>query len=125
MLKNKKILIDWLAVILWLAIIFYFSSQPDLKSSLPNIWDTIFRKIAHMSEYFVLTYLFFRSLKNYRFPTKVIIASSAIVSAFYAMSDEFHQMFVAGRQGSIRDVFIDSVGILVAILFISYYNKNK
>ncbi|MEK7203213.1 MAG: VanZ family protein, partial [Patescibacteria group bacterium] len=77
------------------------------------------------SEYFVLTYLFFRALKNYQFSTKVAIASSAFASVVYALTDELHQSIVAGRQGSIRDILIDTFGILIAIIFLLYYNKNK
>ncbi len=33
------------------------------------------------------------------------------LSLCYAASDEFHQLFVPGRGGSIRDVAIDAIGI--------------
>ena len=34
-----------------------------------------------------------------------------MLSLGYAASDEFHQLFVPGRGGSIRDVAIDAIGI--------------
>lgn len=111
-LTFKKI-IDWLLVIFWLAVIFYFSSQPDLKSSLPNIWDLIFRKVAHFSEYFVLTYLFFWALKNYHLSFKTVVILAGFFSIIYAISDEFHQTFIFGRQGNLIDVLVDSGGVVV------------
>ena len=120
----QKKLLNWLLVILWMAVIFYFSSQPDLKSSLPSIWDTVFRKIAHMSEYFVLAYLFAQALKNYKLSFKIIILLTSFFSVLYAISDEFHQSFVIGRQGSLRDVLIDSAGVLIFIILINIKRKK-
>ncbi|QCX34380.1 VanZ family protein [Caloramator sp. E03] len=39
-----------------------------------------------------------------------------LICVLYAISDEFHQVFVPGRGPNIRDVFIDSTGTLVGIL---------
>ena len=41
---------------------------------------------------------------------------SFLFSVIYALSDEFHQSFVPGRDGNIVDVLIDSSGALVGIL---------
>ena len=41
----------------------------------------------------------------------------AVSIAFaYACTDEFHQTFVHGREGTPRDVVIDSIGIAIAAL---------
>lgn len=40
------------------------------------------------------------------------------IGALYAVSDEIHQTFVPGRAGQIRDVLIDSCGVLVGICII-------
>ena len=44
---------------------------------------------------------------------KKAIYLSVFFSFIYAISDEYHQRFIFGRCGCIRDVFIDSVGILI------------
>ena len=41
-----------------------------------------------------------------------------LLAVFYAVSDELHQTFVFGRSGNLRDVAIDFVGILAAIVFL-------
>jgi VanZ family protein len=43
----------------------------------------------------------------------------------YAISDEYHQSFVAGRQARILDVCIDSSGALLSTLIYIIFNKNK
>ena len=40
--------------------------------------------------------------------------------------DEMHQLFVNGRTGQIRDILIDTLGALTAIIILNlYYKKNK
>ena len=39
-----------------------------------------------------------------------------VVGTLYAASDEIHQLFVPGRSGQLRDVFLDSAGVAAGIL---------
>ena len=121
----RKIL-HWLFVVLWLGVIFYLSNQPDLKSGLPSDWDFIFRKLAHISEFAVLNFLFIRTFSHHGISLKNILIISFTLSFLYAVMDEYHQNFVTGRHGSIKDIFIDSVGILVVTIFYPrIYQENK
>lgn len=116
-LKKINIIKLWLPVFIWCAVIYYFSSMPELKSSLPSQWDLILRKIAHITEYAILTILFFRAAaQNLSF--RKSIAYSVIFSITYALTDEYHQLFVFGRFGSLKDVVIDSLGIFIAAFLI-------
>jgi len=122
----KKFLKFWLPVIVWMGVIFTFSSIPDLKSGLKE--DFILRKIAHILEFAILTFLLFRAISVQDGPAsggnKVIIYS-LIIALFYAFSDEFHQSFVGGRQCSFRDVGIDSIGILITASLCYIKNRKK
>ena len=124
-MSNSKIICIikfYLPILLWCAIIYYFSSIPSLKSDLPNQWDLIFRKIAHLTEYAVLTFLFFRATyKSLSF--KKAISYSALFSLTYALTDEYHQLFVFGRGGNLGDVLIDSLGVFLAVFLI--YRRVK
>jgi VanZ family protein len=40
------------------------------------------------------------------------------IVALYAASDEFHQRFVPTREASVVDVFIDTSGAALALIFI-------
>ena len=116
----KKIIYNWLLVIIWMGVIFYFSSLPDLKSELPSAWDLVLRKIAHMAEYFVLTYFLAQALLGHKIKKSRVLFWSAFSAIIYAASDEYHQTFILGRSGAILDVLIDSMGDL-AMMTLYYF----
>ncbi len=105
---------NWVLVVFWAALIFFLSSRPELKTALPTFFDFILRKIAHMSEYAVLCFLIFRALRGHSMAEKKSLFLAVIFSIFYAISDEYHQVFVFGRQGRLFDVIIDTFGIIIA-----------
>ncbi len=94
-----------------MGLIFYLSAQPNLRTELGTI-DLIGRKFVHMAEFGLLWLLWLRALGWSR---GAAIAAGAIAIG-YAISDEYHQTFVDGRQGAPRDVLIDSAGVLLAAL---------
>ena len=81
------------------------------------------RKIAHITEYLILGFLMFNLLKQYSV-TNIYYAIG--LSILYSCTDEFHQLFISGRSGSIRDILIDSIGILIGTyLYKLLFIKNK
>jgi VanZ family protein len=100
-------LLTWLPVVVWAVVIFALSSVPHLGTDL-GVWDTILRKGAHVTEYAILGLLLVRALGR---ETPAFLAGVA-----YAISDEIHQRFVAGRHASPVDVAIDATGVLLGIL---------
>ena len=81
-MKYKKV-IAWLLFVSWLILIFYFSNQPGsissdlsnnvLKTILNNLAISnftvlagILRKLAHFSEYFILSFLTLNLVKQYK-----------------------------------------------------------
>lgn len=97
----------WLPVVVWAAVIFAFSSIPDLGTGLGG-WDLLLRKLAHTAEYAVLGLLLARAV---RLPVWAVAAG-----VLYAVSDELHQLAVPGRAGSPVDVAIDAVGVGLGVL---------
>lgn len=82
------------------------------------------RKVMHASVYFVLAF-FMMLLLNIIFNHNYYILSlilALVLSSGFAITDEFHQTFVAGRTGQIMDVIIDSMGAIVGIIFYSTYH---
>jgi VanZ family protein len=72
----------------------------------------LLRKAGHVTEYFLLGILFFHAFRNnslqkWRLRWTIY---SIIGVVFYAVSDEFHQIFVFSRTASLIDVGIDSAG---------------
>jgi VanZ family protein len=102
----------WLAVVLWMGVIFAFSATPSLRSPFEPFFDFILRKLAHMAEYGVLTALLFTALRIHITRDGRALLIAALVAVLYAFSDEWHQSFVPGREGSLRDVSIDALGVL-------------
>jgi VanZ family protein len=100
----------WLPVAVWAAVIFMLSSIPSLDSGL-GTWDTVLRKLAHLAEYAVLGALLYRALR--REPAAIALGS------LYAVTDEVHQAFVSGRQGSPLDWLIDTVGVVAGARLLS------
>ena len=101
----------WLGVIVWMGVIFALSATPSLASPFEPYYDFILRKFAHMGEYAVLTALLFRALRIHLTHKRQILLITAFVGILYACTDEWHQTFVPGREGSWRDVGIDALGI--------------
>lgn len=123
----KNFLLYWLPVLIWAGIIFTLSSIPSLKSGFAE--DFILRKIAHALEFAIFAFLIFRAILAQSKPSanhfKVILLAFSL-SLFYAFSDEFHQLCVLGRHGSIWDVGIDTIGILIAsVLCYIIYRKGR
>lgn len=116
-----EIVKHWLPVLIWAGIIFWLSSLPNLGSGLEQ--DLVLRKIAHILEYAILTLLLIRALRIEKLSIKRAVIYSVIFALFYALSDEYHQTFIFGRQGSLNDVGIDTIGILITGLI--WYIKNR
>lgn len=90
----------------------------DINSESYGFIHHCVRKAGHFLEYMalgctlVLPFAFICSGSFYRFK---IIFCSEVFAAFYACTDEFHQLFVEGRDGNFIDVGIDSLGAFTGI----------
>jgi VanZ family protein len=109
---NVRVALRWLAVVFWMGVIFALSAIPSLASPFESFYDFIARKLAHMAEYGVLTVLLFNALRSHRRRNGRALLIAAVVAVLYALSDEWHQAFVPGREGSLRDVVIDAMGVV-------------
>jgi VanZ family protein len=96
----------WAPVVLWAGLIFALSSIPDLGTGL-GVWDTVLRKLAHVTEYAILGVLIFRASRN--------SAASLLLASAYAVTDELHQTLVTGRHGSPLDWLVDTAGVVVGV----------
>ena len=74
------------------------------------------RKTAHAAEYAILGILAAGAcITTKKKGWKTVLFPWGIATA-YAVTDEFHQLFVPGRSGQMTDVMIDSGGALVGLL---------
>lgn len=78
--------------------------------------ETIIRKLAHYSIYALGGILILLHVNLYKIKTNKKVIISWLIGTVYAMTDEIHQLFVPGRSGEIRDVCIDSLGVITGII---------
>lgn len=146
MAKSSKFKItfsEWGILIIWMAVIFFMSTEsfsfsrtskyviPLLHAifpffSLKTIHDlhTFLRKLGHFTEYAVLSWLWFRTLqaRDLTWSTRSALMAF-LLSSLYALTDEFHQSFVPSRGPSFVDVGIDSAGAAFALLILKLRRK--
>ena len=142
--KYRLIVKYWVPVFLWVGFTFWMSTgtfsasntsriiEPLLRYLMPHMPDAdvklilgAIRKLAHVTEYFILGLLLFRAfrsdsgnLKAWRWAFYSLFAVM-----LFAAGDEFHQSFVGTRTASIMDVGMDTLGGLLAQCAIMLWNR--
>lgn len=141
----KKEHLSWIPAILIMIMIFIYSSMPAIESTkesmkiadlvirvyenisnedldndirINNIetLDHYVRKGAHVTEYALLAIAIAFAFWNKGYKGYSLFLRSVFLTAAYAATDEFHQRFVPGRSGELRDVLIDSIGAILGVL---------
>jgi VanZ family protein len=128
----------WSLVVIWCIVIYCFSESSlftgentkrileAVLSYLPFGHDGddtssplnfIVRKLAHLTEFGILAVLVWRALERGR----MAYVGAWVFATVYAMTDEWHQSFEPERTASVKDVFIDSCGALIALIFVGLY----
>ena len=108
----------WLPAILMMGTIFYFSSIP--AKEMPNFvsWDTFVKKSGHMLGYAMLGLAYLRGINAYRWHSILTVLAGVVI---YALSDEYHQSFVAGRTSTFMDVGIDTIGATLGLAIVGLF----
>lgn len=100
-----------------------FKDEPEeVKENIISKFQFIVRKGAHFTAYMILGILVSLLILQIKNINKRYLLSWKICT-LYALSDEFHQLFVTGRSGQIKDVLIDSSGSIVGILLVIVFMK--
>ena len=118
-MKNNSSIKTVVAVGIGAALFFVLGRFVAIPSPVPNTNISL--------QYAVLALLIFQALTA--FDRKKNRGCMALgITAAYAATDEFHQLFVPGRAGRVTDVLIDSAGAFLALLaihIILYYHKSE
>ena len=141
------LIISWVAVFLWMGIIFYLSAQVAAQSdelsqgiaerllsavakAFPGLnvdyiqSNFIVRKSAHFLTYLVLSMLTMNALRRSGIKGGRQIAIAIEICVLYAISDEVHQLFVPGRSGQLKDVLLDSGGAIVGAALYRLFGRR-
>lgn len=128
-MKNKRNIMNYTLLIIWMIVIFIMSNQPasisdsqsggilkglaamgiNMDSIFGDFANFVIRKTAHFFEYMILALFVFNAFQL-TFNTKKLLIMTIVFVFIYACTDEIHQLFVSGREGTIRDVIIDTCG---------------
>lgn len=103
----------FLPPILWMGVIFLMSATSNVPGPKVNQviwWDFLLKKMAHMIEYAILFYLWQRGLNGNKKPSYKNYLLAFIIVVGYAVTDEYHQSFTAGRHPRVYDVGYDALG---------------
>ncbi len=106
-----KLLRAWGPVVVWMILIFVLSGRQSISVATDYWLNFLFFKSLHVLEYAILYVLTFRATHNF--------ALSFMIVVLYGASDEFHQTFIPTREGRVRDVIIDTLGAIIAWIFIT------
>lgn len=154
-MNRLKCILSWGLVILFCMSIFYLSNEAGkvskgrsgkvvkkvetavcyVVSKDKNVegksLEYLVRKTAHVSEYLILTILVFIALKYSGVKGYKRYIGALVFTISYASLDEYHQVFVSGRDGRINDVGIDSIGVVFGCIIcyikskVFYFNKRR
>ncbi len=101
-----------------------------VSDDLVFLLEKMIRKIAHYGIYFILGIFAYFTLWNYirgftetktmSFLLIVLVVGFCFI---YSISDELHQSFVPGRNGSFKDCCLDTFGALTGVILISRIKK--
>ena len=144
---NKKAVIFWGLTFIIMAVIFRFSSQTAVESTvvsvgfserllkaltpitkmteqeitaMAEVMDGMIRTLAHYSVFLLLgttCYLAAYFTKNRRHIYKSMYSVGICIC--YAISDEIHQLFVPGRSFQLSDILTDTAGILTGTIIVA------
>lgn len=87
--------------------------------------NVFIRKSAHAFEFFILAILLAWVLMEYHISGWKVTVMTLLAVLLYAISDEFHQLFVEGRSARIFDVTVDFVGGVIGISFVQLILKIR
>lgn len=120
----------WLPILLWAIVIFFASANSNPYKPLPVEWlepcfstepdgpscTELLGRALHAGEYAVLAALTTRGLIWKGEMRPILLGVSWSLSAFYALSDEIHQLFVPGRTFQLLDLALDIGGGLIGLM---------
>ena len=139
--------ISWIPAFVIMIIIFLFSSKPANESrdtsitiaeQILSIYEDItnqpihtevkqleeinhfIRKGAHFTEYALLAIAVAFHFYVCKKRGLSLIFITILIAAFYAATDEFHQLFVEGRGGQVTDVILDTTGAIAGTLLFAF-----
>jgi VanZ family protein len=134
----------WLPALAWAGLISFLSTGwftgdrtgavllPLLAAIFPqagpeelHAWHMLIRKLAHFTEYLVLSVLLYQALRTGRGWQRRAALGALAIAACYSAIDELHQAFVMGRTGAASDSLVDVVGATAGQILIAAWARMR
>ena len=137
MTKRTKLILSWMAVVLWAAFIFFMSAHTGadlddgtgltavIKRWLVSLAAPVFGPdtdvvsvAAHFAEYLAFGALLFHALWRTAPEQRrgLLVVAAVLIASLYGVTDEFHQSFVPGRLCDPADWLTDTLGATTGAL---------
>lgn len=142
--QKFKQIVSWLAVLVWMTMIFYLSSQTaqasnslskivtsiilriinifglvSIETSMVQNWvdllNNTVREYAHGAIFFILVLFVCNAFSKSGLQGWRLYTYSFVFCMAYACLDEMHQMFVPGRGAEAKDVITDCAGAFLGL----------
>ena len=142
--QKMQLVISWFAVLVWMLVIFYLSSQTaqvsnrlsremtsiivkilslfskiSIETSTMQSWfdmmNNTVREYAHGTIFFILILLLCNAFSKSGLQGWKLYAFSIAFCAVCACLDELHQIFVQGRGAQVEDFLMDCTGVLLGL----------
>lgn len=143
-MSKRERITRWLAVLAWAALISLLSTQwftgdrtgaillPMLAFVFPSATPTELRelhmsvrKVAHFTEYLILSVLLYRALRGReRWSPRTAVLAFGLAAA-YAGADELHQWLVPGRTAAARDCAVDVAGATAGQALLAAWSRAR
>jgi VanZ family protein len=114
----------WLPAVIMMGLIFMFSSLPNSRVPYFGQWDLLIKKGGHALGFGMLGLAYAYALPS-RLSRSQRWLLSILMVVLFALSDEFHQFFVEGRNSSLVDVLIDTAGAMIMLTLGLAHSSNS
>ena len=112
-------LVRSLPALAWMTLIFVMSSREHFPAP-PGFSIAMLSVVAHLFLYGVLATLLLVAFERDSSATRTARLAAIVGAVLYGISDEFHQSFVPGRDASLFDVGVDTIGAILAVTIWTY-----
>ena len=118
---SKNPILRFLPALLMMLAIFLFSAGSAFHTP-QHILEIVINKGGHMLGYAILALTYWRV---FEFRGKKFWLAW-LITVLYALTDEYHQSFVAGRHPSLFDALVyDNLGALICLSLAALFFKSK
>lgn len=97
----------WFPALFVMAIIFVLSGTPGAELPVFGSLDWLIKEGGHLIGYALLGWSYLHGLGKFSRKTAI---SACGLAFLYALTDEYHQSFVPGRDSSVLDLGVDALG---------------